>query len=605
MISTEVILFGIRAGIHLGQEARQAYIDGTKRRELVLPLPKVDFGPTVDSALRFFQNQGKEFVSAENPRLLLLHRRARDHILTEAEGKEYLELRHSFDAILSARRNNNKVKLQENQRVDADELTAMVTIKQWEKDDPADPKTLHRFAGTIIELGIDYFTGGPGTIQLDSREGKLIAGFVEAIDNIAFAEILVEEHAFEKLIGQFFVATLETLSTQPEFVSSDDNVKDLVKVTTHGLANDLQIKLKALEDDSFQTMRLEAWGEWVFRSLLSSAGRHVVEHPSRFLGVKGEPEGALITRVGSAVIDLAITDKQIELKRVFSRHGLEEVMRASLHVVAEYPELVLGDDPNKGLRGLVAGVAASVAQFDDKLVTPDIAPELLRIVLDKTAVNLPLFWPELDPDKHLLLTAGQTVLKILSAKPPGGAKWKLQFRADDLLTVTDTVVDELAENPTWLLSIAKDDDKYLGTALEASLTVLRKRADERLSLDIAVDVLNTSIKAVAMDVKFLDKAPDGKPLVASVIDLVFAAVFKPDLGAEHLRAQWLLVQSSTIDFMLNTIFLRFAESPMDEESLQVVKQQIKKVVENAGAGNPINWEEFDQTLVEALRRQTQ
>jgi len=52
MISTEVILLAIQAGLRLEQEARQAYIDGTKRRELVLPLPKVDCGPNVDSSWR-------------------------------------------------------------------------------------------------------------------------------------------------------------------------------------------------------------------------------------------------------------------------------------------------------------------------------------------------------------------------------------------------------------------------------------------------------------------------------------------------------------------------------------------------------------------------
>ena len=171
MISTEVILFAIRAGLRLGQEARQAYIDGTKRRELILPLPKVDFGANVDSAWRFFQNEGKEFVNAENPRLLLLHQDAADRTITAAEQKEYLGLRRFFDAILSARRSNSYVELQDNQRVDVDELTALVTIKQWEKDDPTNPKTLHRLAGTIIELGIDYFAGGPGTVQKNSREG--------------------------------------------------------------------------------------------------------------------------------------------------------------------------------------------------------------------------------------------------------------------------------------------------------------------------------------------------------------------------------------------------------------------------------------------------
>jgi len=605
MLSAEVILFAIRAGIRLGQEARQAFIDGTKRRMLVLPLPKVDFGPNVDSAWRFFQNEGKGFVIAENPRLIYLHQRATDRKLTKAEESEYLALRSYFDSILSARRNNTLVELQDKQRIDADELTALVTIKQWEKDDPDDPKTVHRLAGTIIELGIDYFAGGPGTIQKNSREGKLVAGFVEALDSIAFADILVKPHAFEKLIGKLFVAALETLSAQPESISSDDNVKDLVKVATHGLAQDLQIKLKALEGDAFQSMRLEAWGEFVFRSLLSSAGRRVVEQPSRFLGVKGEPEGALITSVGTAVIDLAITNDQLELKRVFSRSGLDAVMRASLDVVADYPELVLGDDPNKGLRALVAGVAASVSRFDAQLVSPDIAPELLRIVLDKSAVNLPLFWPDLDPDKHLLLTAAQTVLKILSAKPPAAAKWKLRFRTGDLVAVADAVVDELAGNPTWLLSIAEDTDKYLVTALEATLAVLRRRADERLSLDIAVEVLNTAVKAVAMDVKFLDKAPDGRPLIAALIDVVFSAAFKPELGVEDRRTQWLLVQSSAIDLMLNTVLVRFAESSMDDEALKIVTQQIKHAIDIIVAGAPINWEEFDQALVRALHPQPQ
>ena len=603
MLSAEVILYAIRAGIRLGQEARQAFIDGTKRRMLVLPLPKVDFGPNVDAAWRFFQNEGKGFVTAENPRLIYLHQRATDRKLTDAEKEEYLALRSFFDAILSARRNSTLVELQDNQRIGADELTALVTLKQWEKDDPDNPKTLHRFAGTIIELGIDYFAGGPGTLRQNSREGKLVAGFVEALDGIAFADILVSPHAFEKLIGKLFIAALETLSTQPEAVSSDDNVKDLVKVATHGLAQDLQIKLKALEGDAFQSMRLEAWGEFVFRSLLSSAGRRVVEQPARFLGVKGEPEGALITGVGTAVIDLAIFNDQLELKRVFSRSGLDAVLRTALDIVADYPELVLGDDPNKGLRALVAEVAAGVSRFDARLISPDIAPELLRIVLDKSAANLPLFWPDLDPDKHLLLTAARTVLEILSAKPPDAAKWKLRFRTGDLVAVADAVVDELAANPAWLLSIAEDADKYLVTALEATLAVLRRRADEKLGLDIAVDVLNTAVKAVALDVKFLDNAPDGRPLIAAVIDVVFSAVFKPELGVADRRPQWLLVQSSAIDLMLNSVLLRFAASSMDDAALKIVQQQIKHAVDIIMAGAPINWEDFDQALVKAFHPQ--
>jgi len=45
------ILFAIQSAIRLGQQARQAYVDSTRKRALVLPLPNFNPEPNAGSAL--------------------------------------------------------------------------------------------------------------------------------------------------------------------------------------------------------------------------------------------------------------------------------------------------------------------------------------------------------------------------------------------------------------------------------------------------------------------------------------------------------------------------------------------------------------------------
>ena len=56
LATTETILFAIKAGLRLYGAMRKAYVDGTRNRKLILPLPRSQ-GIDWDSAVTFFSDR--------------------------------------------------------------------------------------------------------------------------------------------------------------------------------------------------------------------------------------------------------------------------------------------------------------------------------------------------------------------------------------------------------------------------------------------------------------------------------------------------------------------------------------------------------------------
>jgi hypothetical protein len=347
------------------------------------------------------------------------------------------------------------------------------------------------------------------------------------------------------------MATLETVSSQPALLTGDPKVQELVKVTAQGLAQDVGARIDAMrakgDSDSSREERVAEWGELVFRSILATGGRMVLEDPKTFLGIKPAGEAALISEVGKGVLGLILDQKDGDLGRVFSREGVDVVMKAALDTVAKHPEILV-DRKDQGLRALLAAVAGQLAQYDT-LLTPAMLPEVTRLILEKTGENIEQLWPEMakKPENHLLLTAAQTSLAILTKKPPAGARWKPAFAREDLLAVTGTVFDELARNPAWLVAAAGNTDASLKVALEAALDVLRTRGTSQLSVATATEIVQASIGAVALRSEFLEKMPAGgplagQPILAAALDATLKTIFEPP-GA---RAAWRLVRTDAV-----------------------------------------------------------
>jgi hypothetical protein len=541
----ELIMFAIRSAIKLGQQSREAYVDATRRRELVLPLPNFPTAITVDSAGGYFTGAGARHMHPSSHLAALVSKWQNRTALVDAEVEELRVLRCEYfvQDLVEAGLPVTAVDVSTFQ---PDDLRALLAVRQWAKGTDPTPSALQRVGGSLIEIGVDYFATMPGALNTSSTMGKVAQAVLTGLEPLKFSEISLDE-----LPGRLFVATLETVSAHPDLLTGDPKIQELVKVTSTGLAQDVGVRIALMrqrgDSDSSREERVAEWGELVFRSILGTGGRMVLEDPKMFLGVKPAGEAALVSEVGKSILGLILDDPAGDLSRVFSRGGVDVVLKAALTTVAKHPEILV-DRKDAGLRALLVSVAGELGQFDT-LLTPAVVPEVTRLILEKTGENLEQLWPEMakKPENHLLLTAAQTTLAILTKKPPAGARWKPAFGRDDLLAVTGTVFDELAQNPAWLLAAAGDTDANLRAALEGALGVLRARGTTQLSVGTATAVLQAAIRAVALRSEFLERMPAGGPLagqpvIAAALDVVLATIY----AAPGARAAWRLARADAV-----------------------------------------------------------
>ncbi len=614
--SASLILFAIQSSVRLGQQARTAYVDSTRRRELILPLPDFFSSPDVNDAIAFFDKTGKRFVDGyeRNGQFIKGSKRLKSLIslalnqTLEDEEKNELKIFHTEFWNLNRAESGDSI-WEDGGYVDPEQINALITIRQWRRGADPTPSTLHRIAGTIIELGIDYALTSPDLFDKNSTRGKVLTSFLQAIDGINFSETDLSELPFK-----LFVATMETATEHPDIFSGDQKVQELVRTTTNALSKKVAERIKEINNsdmDIFEKriaiFRVEDWAELTFRSILSSGGRLVVSNPERFLGIKDSGGQALVTNVGGSFLDLILNQENEMLDTVFSREALETILKAALKTVGEHPDIILDIDDNdnriynQGLLKLLSQIATDLSKVEN-LLNRDILPEIARMTLERTGENLELLWPDYKdkPENNLLLKAAKTTLEILSRKPNGSAKWKLKFSSSDLLSVTETVIDELVANPGWLIDEANEINNVLGDVLNAALNVLRNRGDNRLNSNVARDILREVIKTAALRKEFLDKLPHdhaeaGERLIIAAIDAVLATIFHKDLDA---KAAWQLVRSEIITGLVKVSLNQLAKAKLDADTIAKLEDVLMNEVKSLVGGKSFDLDAFSIALSE-------
>jgi len=596
--SAALVIFAISSSIKLGQQIRQACIDAAKGRPLVLPLPNFFSQPDVVSAANYFAGPGAAHVAPGSQLSgLLQKRKSPGQALTPGEEEQLLGYHVEFFN-LDLVRAGKIGRAADGSTLHALEYTALITVRQWQRGAEPHPSTLQRLAGTFIEIGVNYFANVPGALSKDSSQGKALAGFFQGMSEIRFSEEELGE-----IPGRLFVAALETISGHGDLLSADAKVQELVKVITASLSSDVARRIDQAGDaDLVEKEHIGDWAELVFRSVLSSAGGLVLSNPKRFLGLEEEGQAALVTRVGESVLGLVLDNSDLKLDRLFSREGLETVIKSALAVVGEHPEILVQSN-NAGLQILLSSIAAELCKFDT-LFTSDLLPELTRLILDKTGDNLALLWPDVaqKPQQHLLLTAAGITLDILTRKPLNNQKWKLRFSRTDVLTITEAVLAEVAANPTWLLKEAGQLNDNLKTAVEAALEVVRTHADNRLTPATAVQILCTVVHRIGQRKEFLDRLPDGcamagQTLIAAALDAIFRVVFHGELEA---RAAWQIVRNEVIAALVSIGLAQLAKVRLSPEKVACFADFIKQQIDVLAAGDPLDLAAFEKEMHLAL-----
>ena len=578
--SADAVLFAIQASIRLGVEIRKAYVANLKHHELVLPLPNFPSIQDWIAALNYFEDAGSRHA-VENARIGKLLSKAQSQTLTEGEEDEFSVLHREMRAIDLAETGEFS-----DQGITAEDLIAFTTIRQWARGKTSHSTMLRRVAGTLIELAVDYYANMPGAITEDSVHGKALKGFLIAIDDVKFAQTPVEGIARTLL-----TATLETISGNPELLTGDKKVQELISTVTRGVALDANVWLGKIRGDGAGDLeteeRVREWAQLVFRSVLENSAQTVLDSPDTFLNVSDTSEAALIQSVGNAALDVIVSDavhpdsRRVNLDSLFSKRSLDKLVKAMLIMLDTHPELL--DIHHDGFKHILSQVAKELGA-SSQILGYDGLPEIMRLVLEKTSNNLELLWPESesDPAKHLLIIASREVLSIL-ANPGGNGGWKPKLNNAQISAVLDTVFDEVIQNPDWILMKAEGGGPVLRAALVATVDGLKSVPGNRVSSKTFVTILRSSLKAVARRNEFIDKIDigddkDKQALLAVAIGMVIDVVAGNRTSA---RARWVLARNQSTSLIVEATLSKLASDGVNHEAIislsKIMKSEINKL----------------------------
>lgn len=568
MASAELVMFAIQSGLRMYGATRKAYIDGTVDRPLNLPLVR-GAELTEDSAWTWFSTDktGKEVAALPE------HERVRELIAKDDLSRpEKIELIQIYAVLY------NEYAVEDfggidNPDITGKELGAMLQIRQWSKMAPADHASpLQTVAGTLVNVAVDYFVEMPDAINEKRPEGKALLTFLNTIDDTDFANTSVADIAED-----LFLAVIDSVANNPDILSSGEKEQLFIKNVTSSLAASAK-ELLASDAPSEKKRDASTWLQLVARSVLEEGADTVFSNPVLFLGVKTGAEANVVESVGATLAGLVITDDGVSFRELVSSDGLNTIVESSLSAIVSNPGILKTDEA--GLKKIILAVAETLTVQED-VVTKDAFPELVRLILEKTAGNLELVWEgeTSDPQRNLLIAASRELLQAISENKDGA--WSPDLTKQELLEVAETILDGVIDNPDWLVTDIAGDNTVIREALDAAFASLKRQDGKRLNKDTLIMALETSVEAVAMNLSLLQKLPDaggdgGKAVLTAALDAVFDSVFARDVEA---AAKWQLARNSAIQMMVEVVLEELPGKAVDQANIDIIRATIGEVVD--------------------------
>ena len=528
-IAAEAIIFAINSAIKLGHNVQRAYAKSIKAKAIVLPLPAFDPTPSLSKVHDFFEDKdpgvgGNQYL-IQIERLNELHSKFPGfQVDEEAEYKAY------YDQLRTLTVKGNDAEIH------ADDFVTLLRIRQWETGKMPGTTPLQMVAGTLVEIGIDYFNQVPGALNKNSAFGMVMMRFLEAFDDATFSDSGKLKEYSKLVLPKLFVVAAETISSMSTEITGDKKMQNFIRETGNGIAHDVIDLMDAFENDPTLNAELRKdkkdqaviWGQSILRSLIKNSGSYVFNAPAAVFRVS-QPESELIKATGSALMDMLLNDPfKINLKAGFTVESLDKMVKAALEVIAEYPELVTEED---GLREIIMQVSQTLAVDSSNLLRPSMLPEIVRLILASTAQNLDLIWePNRSDVRNLLVLAAKQTLEAI-ATPIPGATWEPRLTHEQILSILENVLDEVVANPEWVRE-ETGTETPLSLVLKSVMQALAQiPKGQRINIEVLEYIIQVAFRAAATNQSIIASihwAEDAEEVVVlnKALDLLFNFIFK-------------------------------------------------------------------------------
>jgi len=402
-----VILFAIESGVKLGRKTYQVLLDETRERPLFLPLGDL-FGDVKEATARiFFAREENRFLVEEGGPYAGL------------SGKALVD---AYRTILGINEQLGNVGSVADEAVDT--VRQLHAFEQHKNGYGSNPP-VQRLLGTMVEVGMDYFSANSQAIGRNSSARQLIHAFVAGLDEVDFAE-----NELADIAGEVLLAGLKVFGQNTSLVSSDERIQILLGGVTGALIDhfaSLQSELsKIIGRNYFQ----RATG-----SILSGTAKAAAENGNLFSVGNGARKNLVRTILRQILTGLSGQED------LLTNDALETLIQTALVTAAESPELFSGSPIVQDL--IEKTLETFAARPINAILSPASLVPLLQIALETFKENIPSL---LDPNgRH-----GQYIADGIAAMAHGlamGRKPGRLFSTGQITDLAEIVFNEISKYP--------------------------------------------------------------------------------------------------------------------------------------------------------------
>jgi len=428
MIDPQLVIFAIESAVKLGRKIYDVLVDETVEGALLLPVGELHANIQQNEALLFFARE-------ENAHLI-------------KKGGPYFgfsaaQRLQAYQTLLAI---NDQLDVRGGNLNEAAAIVSQLNAFRQLKPGQGAKSPLQRIAGTVFEIGVDYFIAHPEAMGKDSTAQRVIHSFLQGLDDTDFAEGSATE-----IVGDVLSAALRTFEINVELVSDDKRVQALLGGITKALVAEVD---KAADETEKLTARR------FIRRVASSLVRGGLGAFNENLDLFLPSDGTVKTLVDSTLSQVLAGIKDNE--DLFTPATLELVFKSALGAVGENTAIFTRSD---FLQKLIARTVEVLTDTQaSKLFTDAMVSALLRETLEVVRENVETLIDPKNPREHLLASALSAITQSLATQLAGGGNVKEMLSNRQLIELAKAVFNEVAKHPEQLLDENLDDPRRTALA---------------------------------------------------------------------------------------------------------------------------------------------
>ncbi|HAB18638.1 MAG TPA: hypothetical protein PLX89_22040 [Verrucomicrobiota bacterium] len=477
----QLVIFAIESAVKLGRKVYEVLVDETGARPLLLPVGNLFQSVDVTMAVMYFgRKDNKHLITGDGPYADFTD----DQLLA------------AYQSILEIDR---RIGGADGNQTEAKQIIAGLGKLQQVKKGFGPKSPAQRILGTVVKIGIDYFSTHPEALGEDSRARQLVSSLIGGLGETDFAE-----GSFPEIAGDVLRAAFKTLGSNPQLVTDDERLKVLLVGVTGSLAESVD---QATSEGAKEFRR--DFFKRVGTGIVRGAATAFDNNPDLFLPrLNADEEDPDHPQAVRALVSGTLTQFLAGIKGkedIFTSESVELLTRSALSAVGENAELLTKNDM---LREFVSATSKALTDTQGaKLFSSQTVAVILREGLEVLGENVETLIDPKNPQQQLLASALSAMSNSLASNlaGPGGIKELLSAR--QLTELTRIVFAEVAAHPEQLLSENLDENKRTVLA-QVIASVARALGDEPTRLVNGDSFLELTQIALQVAVKNADQLLD-------------------------------------------------------------------------------------------------